>query len=194
MISQKLDDDSIDKEKNIKTLLDIRQDIQQLIVEIQKARAEHIQDRKRLEKPSSTDEGNDDVMSVAQDTSLNNNDAQDSDSDDTDDEVGPSRADRSTTGGFTARLREARVLLHKAYFLLGDAYHQTENTSDEDTSYNAAEEIRKLLLRGSEQRALKAMKILRDREDHANVEVTKFSILAAKGPGKKTATLVSVAL
>lgn len=194
MVSQKLDGESIDKEKNITILLDIRQDIQQLITEIQKARAEHLQDRKHFEKPSMTDESNREASLVPEDMMLNHDHAQDSDSDDSDDEAGPSRVDRSTTGGFTARLREARMLLHKANFLLGDAYHQAEKTSDEDASYNAAEEIRKLLLRGSEQKALKAMKILRDREDRAEAEVTKFSILAAKEPGKKTATLVSAAL
>lgn len=187
-----MDDHSIDKEKNIKALLDIRQDIQQLIVEIQKARIEHVQDRKRLENPSSTDEGDGEGKPETQGTTLTDGDDQEPDSDDSDDEAGHSHTiDRSTTGGFTARLREARVLLHKACFLLGDAYHQAENTSDEDSLYNAAEDIRKQLLRGSEQRALKAMKILQDREDRTGAEAAKFSILAAKEAGKKTATLVS---
>ena len=48
------------------------------------------------------------------------------------------------------RLREARISLHKVYFLKGDVYHVLGDvyTDAENESYAKAEELRRLLLKG----------------------------------------------
>lgn len=47
------------------------------------------------------------------------------------------------------RLREGLLLLHKVNFLQGDVHHMLGNSSEEDKAYQAAEELRRRLLKGN---------------------------------------------
>lgn len=46
------------------------------------------------------------------------------------------------------RLREGHVLLHRVKFLQGDVYHVLGRSVDEDAAYQAAEKLRRELLKG----------------------------------------------
>jgi E3 ubiquitin-protein ligase SHPRH len=54
-------------------------------------------------------------------------------------------------GALQNRLRECRITLHRAKFLQGDLYHilGASHSPSEDAAYEAAEEIRRDLLKGS---------------------------------------------
>jgi E3 ubiquitin-protein ligase SHPRH len=54
-------------------------------------------------------------------------------------------------------LREAKLILHKIKFLMGDLFHNLEMSKDEDEAYEHAERLRKDLLQGSEEDASRAM-------------------------------------
>ncbi|EJD53059.1 hypothetical protein AURDEDRAFT_180640 [Auricularia subglabra TFB-10046 SS5] len=66
---------------------------------------------------------------------------------------------RSKARGLSHRLRESYVDQHKAVFLLGDVYHclGADFAAAEDAAYQAAEELRKTLLRATESIAEEAM-------------------------------------
>lgn len=61
-------------------------------------------------------------------------------------------------GALQNRLRECRLILHRAKFLQGDLYHilGASHSSSEDAAYGAAEEIRRDLLKGK----FKTMKLI----------------------------------
>lgn len=56
------------------------------------------------------------------------------------------RVKRRTLKG---RLREGYVLLHRVKFLQGDVYHVLGRSKEEDAAYQAAEQLRRQLLRGA---------------------------------------------
>ncbi|KAF8055235.1 SNF2 family N-terminal domain-containing protein [Lyophyllum atratum] len=62
-------------------------------------------------------------------------------------------------GALQNRLRECRIALHRARFLMGDVYHAL-GAPEEDKAYAAAEEIRRGLLKGTEEEATRAMALL----------------------------------
>ncbi|KAI0776695.1 SNF2 family N-terminal domain-containing protein [Trametes elegans] len=72
--------------------------------------------------------------------------------------------DAHRTKGITLhnRLREARMVLHKVKFLQGDVYHVLgeQHADQESKAYQAAEELRRMLLRGTEEAAERAMTYL----------------------------------
>lgn len=51
-------------------------------------------------------------------------------------------------GALQNRLRECRIALHRTKFLQGDMYHALGQTESEDAAYDAAEKIRRDLLKG----------------------------------------------
>jgi hypothetical protein len=51
-----------------------------------------------------------------------------------------------------SRLRECQVLRHKIVFLMGDLYNVLGNSDEERTAYEEADELRKQLLQGKEER------------------------------------------
>ncbi|KZS95380.1 hypothetical protein SISNIDRAFT_408473 [Sistotremastrum niveocremeum HHB9708] len=59
------------------------------------------------------------------------------------------------------RYREAQVVQHRIYFLLGDVYHVLGSTVAETEAYEKAEEVRRSILKVSEVTAVKAMERLR---------------------------------
>ncbi|KAH9476541.1 putative ATP-dependent helicase [Psilocybe cubensis] len=59
-----------------------------------------------------------------------------------------------------SRLREGYVLLHRVKFLQGDVYHVLGRSNDEDAAYQAAEQLRRQLLKVTENEAAKAMSML----------------------------------
>ncbi|KAG6826270.1 hypothetical protein H0H92_000500 [Tricholoma furcatifolium] len=69
------------------------------------------------------------------------------------------------------RLRECRIVLHKAKFLQGDMFHSldSEHSAEEDAAYGAAEAIRRGLLKGVEDEAIKAMDLLTRDADKKNI-------------------------
>lgn len=56
---------------------------------------------------------------------------------------------RHKKSALQSRLREAHIVLHQIHFLLGDVYHALGESynSKEDEAYNAANELRKQLLK-----------------------------------------------
>ncbi|KAI8992837.1 SNF2 family N-terminal domain-containing protein [Trametes punicea] len=60
------------------------------------------------------------------------------------------------------RIRDARMVLHKVKFLEGDVYHVLgeQYANQENDAYAAAEELRRILLRGTEEAAERAMTYL----------------------------------
>ncbi|KAI1790830.1 SNF2 family N-terminal domain-containing protein, partial [Ganoderma leucocontextum] len=79
------------------------------------------------------------------------------------------------------RMREARIALHRIKFLQGDVYHVLGKSYEvsENEAYAAAEELRRLLLRGTEEAAERAMTYL-DRDP--TVKVLKEKDLYVKLP------------
>ncbi|KAI0632763.1 SNF2 family N-terminal domain-containing protein [Trametes polyzona] len=71
-------------------------------------------------------------------------------------------AHRAKLTTLQARLREARIVLHKVKFLQGDVYHVLgeQYSEQENEAYGAAEELRRVLLRGTEEAAERAMTYL----------------------------------
>ncbi|OSD03772.1 hypothetical protein PYCCODRAFT_1365388 [Trametes coccinea BRFM310] len=71
-------------------------------------------------------------------------------------------AHRAKRVALQTRLREARIVLHKVKFLQGDVYHVLgeQYVNQENEAYAAAEELRRVLLRGTEEAAERAMTYL----------------------------------
>lgn len=168
LFSQKLQDNSKRYKEAVEELLAIRAEAEANITEIQKAKADYLLSSLAQNKSSGS---NSNPLPT-------NGSSTDEDDSSEDDEVGPSGRlqHNSKTGGYTSRLREARVLLHKAHFLLGDVYHQLGNTTLEDESYATAEELRKQLLKENERRALAAMRALADRARHDVTAKERFQV------------------
>lgn len=59
-------------------------------------------------------------------------------------------AHRAKAGMLQNRIRDARIILHKVKFLQGDVYHVLgeQYTNQENEAYAAAEELRRVLLKG----------------------------------------------
>jgi E3 ubiquitin-protein ligase SHPRH len=201
LLRQKVGDNPTRDKDAIVTLLGVRSDIEQHIVEIQNAKAEYA----RSLGCSRNGDGLDNADVGASVTTTNSSgqngniasrsddDSTSSDSDGISDTRGTSHLAQNSSrinNGHTARLRDVRTLLHKAHFLLGDAYHRLGCTVDEDSSYSAAEQIRKQLLRSTELRALQTMQLLRDRRGRDLKIRAQFKILPTENPGKETAKLV----
>ncbi|KAL1937944.1 hypothetical protein VTO73DRAFT_12694 [Trametes versicolor] len=71
-------------------------------------------------------------------------------------------AHRAKAGMLQNRIRDARIILHKVKFLQGDVYHVLgeQYTNQENEAYAAAEELRRVLLKGTEDAASRAMTYL----------------------------------
>ncbi|KAI0370965.1 hypothetical protein BV20DRAFT_943332 [Pilatotrama ljubarskyi] len=71
-------------------------------------------------------------------------------------------AHRAKLGMLQNRLRDARIVLHKVKFLQGDVYHVLgeQYANQENDAYAAAEELRRVLLKGTEEAAERAMTYL----------------------------------
>lgn len=201
LLSQKAEDNATRDKDAVVTLLGIRSDIEQYITDIHNARSEDAHSLGRHTDGNGLDGGAspttmkssrpraDQVVSGDHEHSTSSDSEELSDARD-----GSQLAQNSSSvsSGHTARLREARILLHKVQFLLGDAYHRLGCAADEDSSYSAAERIRKQLLHHTEQRALQTMQTLRDRKKRDLGIREQFNILPAENPSKKTAQLVCV--
>lgn len=195
LFSQKLEGNPTKYKEAAESLIAIRLEIQEHIAEIQKARAEFMKSKskgarvsvlKRKHVSSSDPKGKGKGVATS-DHDSDDSDLSSPDSDSDDDEPGPSRGIKdkdSTSSSYTTRIREARILLHKANFLLGDVYHQLGNSMQEDSAYATAEEIRKQLLKQTEQNALKAMQQLRDRQGSDATDKEEFHISLAEYDGK----------
>ncbi|KAG6884047.1 hypothetical protein C0993_001835, partial [Termitomyces sp. T159_Od127] len=74
-------------------------------------------------------------------------------------------------GALQNRLRECRITLHRAKFLQGDMYHAlgAARVVDEDAAYSAAESIRRGLLQGTEDDAIRVMALLTSDADKKNI-------------------------
>ncbi|KAH9856240.1 SNF2 family N-terminal domain-containing protein [Lenzites betulinus] len=71
-------------------------------------------------------------------------------------------AHRTKATGLQNRIRDARIVLHKVKFLQGDVYHVlgAQYANQENDAYAAAEELRRVLLKGTEEAAERAMTYL----------------------------------
>ncbi|KAI0697783.1 SNF2 family N-terminal domain-containing protein [Cytidiella melzeri] len=58
------------------------------------------------------------------------------------------------------RLRECQITLHRVQFLKGDVHHSLGQTEAENACYAAADDLRRILLKGTERAAKKAMENL----------------------------------
>lgn len=201
LLRQKLEDNPTKDKDAVVALLGVQSDIKQHIMEIQNAKVVHACTLGR----SANGDGLRNAHIGTSPTALNSSaqsgdvaphsdaDATSSDSDGVSDAHGTSSLAQKSSradSGHTARLRDARTLLHKVHFLLGDAYHRLGFTEEEDRSYGAAEHIRKQLLQRTELRAEQTMQRLRGRRERDLKIREQFKILPAENPGKKTVKLV----
>jgi E3 ubiquitin-protein ligase SHPRH len=204
LLSQKVEDNATRDKDAVVALLGIRSDIEQYITDIHNARSEDAHSLGRHTDGNGLDNAGAGASPTTMKSSKPSADqvvsgdherSTSSDSEELSDARDASQLAQNSSrvgGGHTARLREARILLHKVQFLLGDAYHRLGCTADEDSSYSAAEHIRKQLLRHTEQRALQTMQTLHDRKKRDLGIREQFNILPAENPGKQTAQLVCV--
>ncbi|KAI0830062.1 SNF2 family N-terminal domain-containing protein [Trametes gibbosa] len=93
-------------------------------------------------------------------------DTPDHESVDADDEGLPQNsvgdAHRTKAAALNGRIRDARIILHKVKFLQGDIYHVLGEhyANQENDAYAAAEELRRVLLKSTEEAAERAMTYL----------------------------------
>ncbi|KAF8060148.1 SNF2 family N-terminal domain-containing protein [Lyophyllum atratum] len=92
-------------------------------------------------------------------------------------------------GALQNRLRECRIALHRARFLMGDVYHAL-GAPEEDAAYAAAEEIRRGLLKGTEEEATRAMALLT--QDATRKHISREALLV-ETPLLDDAVLTSIA-
>ncbi|RPD76905.1 hypothetical protein L226DRAFT_459082 [Lentinus tigrinus ALCF2SS1-7] len=177
-------------------LVEAEQEADKLVTDVKEALAEHIKEGERLKaefrasrrqgspaarsdrsKEQSTDKG----KGRARDES----EAEDN-LDLEEDEEGIPRnpagdAHRAKGTSLHQRLRESRIVLHKIKFLQGDVYHVLGKSYEdsENEAYAAAEDLRKQLLKGTEEAAEKAMTYL---DDDPVVKALKEEDLYVKAP------------
>lgn len=123
-------------------------EVQQLIQELQIVLADHDLKGKALKAEPDDRQGKSDPMDKGKGQSIINAD----DTED-DDEQGlpktPAGDEHITKRrAIKHRLREGFLVLHKVKFLQGDIYHVLGKSTEEDAAYQAAEELRRQLLRG----------------------------------------------
>ncbi|KZV84430.1 hypothetical protein EXIGLDRAFT_776552 [Exidia glandulosa HHB12029] len=99
---------------------------------------------------------------------------------------------RTKTRAIRQRLREGYVVQHKVIFLLGDVYHALgpEFSQAEDASYQAAEELRKTLLRTTESIAADAMNRLRREAEKLDIAEADLEIEPCPQGGIRSADLM----
>lgn len=101
---------------------------------------------------------------------------------------------RRVKGGYQLRLRECRIILHQAYFMLGDVCNRLGKSKEEDENYQAAELLRRSLLAGNERRAAKAMDELSQNEVKNGVSIENLTIALSGEPNDRTEDLVRPSL
>ncbi|KAF9459395.1 SNF2 family N-terminal domain-containing protein [Collybia nuda] len=176
---QQRDERDINRYKNaLATLIQAEKEATALTEDVKNALAEHSVKGALLKKEASTaipederlpgkgKERQRDVSEVTQDSS--DNDLPHSPAGD---EHGKKR------GALQNRLRECRLILHRVKFLQGDLHHilGASHSVAEDAAYAAAEEIRRSLLKGTEEDAQRAMAQLT--QDATKKNITKDALM-----------------
>ncbi|KAL6308831.1 SNF2 family N-terminal domain-containing protein [Sparassis latifolia] len=180
---QRNDDNPTKYQNALDTLLSAEKEARQLIADIEdvitehnkkgeilkeetkklrEARGQGVAERELAATPSSKGKGR--ARARSEDITMED----DTDSDDEDLPHNPAGEEHKTKkSALQHRLRECRIALHKALFLMGDVYHVlgVSFADKENEAYAAAEELRRLLLKSTENAAQRAM-------DHVNCSPT----------------------
>ncbi|KAI0350953.1 hypothetical protein OH77DRAFT_1411940 [Trametes cingulata] len=153
-------------------LLNAEREAQKLVDDLAEALAEHAKEGEKLKAETAKRR---EARREARARHVDDNDkgkgrarseTPDGDSVDADDEGLPHNpvgdAHRAKLGMLQNRLRDARIVLHKVKFLQGDVYHVLgdQYANQENDAYAAAEELRRVLLKGTEEAAERAMTYL----------------------------------
>lgn len=164
------------------TLLAAEQQIKDQITEIKNVLADHDEKGKILKEEAAAlrkarqealgarlpanDKGKGKAREVSEDLSEDEDDDDEDEHEDPEDKGLPKtpagKQHKAQRGALKSRLREARLTLHRIKFLLGDVYHVLGgvHSTSEDAAYEAAEHIRRDLLKVTEDEAHGAMAFL----------------------------------
>ncbi|KAF8654783.1 hypothetical protein AX16_003438 [Volvariella volvacea WC 439] len=177
-------------------LIDAEKETQQIINEIEDALREHgvkgevlKQKAKEVrlklaqeEGPSGSDKGKGPEVSEVDEDDFGDDDDHDSLDGDEDDRDLPrtpaGKEHRNKKQAIRQRLREFQLVLHQIKFLQGDAYHVLggQYSKDEDGAYTKAEELRRILLKTTEQEAERAMESLASNAKRKQLSLQKLLI------------------
>ncbi|KAI0706718.1 SNF2 family N-terminal domain-containing protein [Cerioporus squamosus] len=163
-------------------LIEGEQEADKLVADLKEALAEHVKEGERLKaefrasrrQGSSAAQSDKSKQDQTEDKGKGRarNESETPDLDLEEDEEGIPKnpagdAHRAKGTSLHQRLREARIILHKIKFLQGDVYHVLGKSyeNSENEAYAAAEDLRRQLLKGTEEAAEKAMTYL----DHDQV-------------------------
>ncbi|PIL26140.1 hypothetical protein GSI_11895 [Ganoderma sinense ZZ0214-1] len=192
-----LDEDNRNRYRQaLDLLVDAEQEADKLIADLKEALVEHAKEREKLkaELRASRRQGSAETQGSASKSAEDENDkgkgkeraAGETPIDLDEDEEGLPRnavgeAHKAKSTYLHGRIREARMALHKIKFLQGDVYHVLGKSyeASENEAYASAEDLRRLLLRGTEEAAERAMTYL-DRDP--TVKVLKEKDLYVKLP------------
>ncbi|KAI0668956.1 SNF2 family N-terminal domain-containing protein [Trametes maxima] len=158
----------------LETLLNAEKDGQNLVTDLSDALAEHLKEGEKLKAETARlREERQQAWRLHYNGNINGkgkgrarSDPPEHENVDADDEGLPrnkvGEAHRGKTTMLLSRTREARIVLHKVKFLQGDVYHVLgeQYESQENEAYASAEELRRALLRGTEEAAERAMTYL----------------------------------
>ncbi|RDX45998.1 hypothetical protein OH76DRAFT_1407336 [Lentinus brumalis] len=162
-------------------LVEGEQEADKLLADLKEALAEHVKEGERLKaefrasrrhaSAAPSDKSKEDRSAdKGKDRARDESEAPDLDLEEDEEGIPKNRAGdahRAKGTSLHQRLREARIVLHKIKFLQGDVYHVLGKSYEDSESeaYAAAEELRRQLLKGTEEAAEKAMTYL----DHDSV-------------------------
>ncbi|KAF5378608.1 hypothetical protein D9615_007143 [Tricholomella constricta] len=161
---QARDEDDLERFQHaLNTLIDAEMEANGLIDEAQvaldKYQAKKRQSKKEALELSEKGKGKQRQLSEELEGLLDDDD-NDSEGDEGDSPRGEAHSKKR--GALQNRLRECRIALHRAKFLQGDMHHALgpDQSTAEDAAYGAAENIRRELLKGTEDDATRAMELL----------------------------------
>ncbi|KZT00238.1 uncharacterized protein LAESUDRAFT_816623 [Laetiporus sulphureus 93-53] len=192
-IAQLMQHDEVDPNRHqraLDVLLATEKDAQALIGDIEAALAEHakkgdelkastakLRESREQADPATRDKGKGLASSANFDES--SDEAESDDDDIPRNPVGDEH--RAKKGALQNRLRECRITFHKISFLKGDVYHILGEAfaNEESAAYAQAEELRRVLLKGTEEAASRAMMQL---SHDASVKALKENELGIKSP------------
>lgn len=146
-LQQRDEEDNNRYQHALETLLVAEKDIKKLIDEILAAITAHKAKGDSLAPPKEVNGAPNEGNGKGKERQMS---APHIESDDDDTPTAAEKADGVKARALQQRLRECRVTLHQVMFLLGDVYHVlgASHAASEDTSYQAAELVRRDLLKG----------------------------------------------
>ena len=130
----------------LETLLKAEKETNELIQDIQAALDLHEEEGKRLGTVVTESDGSENSLAKGKGKAREDSASNGEDEDDLPHNAA-GEEHRIKRRAFQQRLRECQITLHKVCFLKGDVYHFLGNTAEENSAFEKAEELRRVLLR-----------------------------------------------